>query len=66
MYAVVRAHWYILPRFFKYMKQRKELKKRIDSVRIGASNKTGIHGSSIVFQYFGQKKKTFSKLNINE
>ena len=66
MWAIVRAHWYIYPRFFEYVRQRKALKKLIDEVRIGPSNKTGIMRSSVVWQHFGLGKKTFSKLNIHE
>jgi len=65
MWAIVRAHWYILPRFFKYTKQRKALKKQIEEIRIGPSNKKGIYRKSVVWQFFGLKKKTFSKLKMN-
>lgn len=64
MWAIVRAHWYIFPRFFTFIAKRKALKELIDKNRIGPSNKKGIYNSSIVWQYFGRSKKEYSKLKL--
>ncbi len=66
MWAIVRAHWYIFPRLGHFIRQRKQLKDRIEEVRIDNSNRKGIYTSSIVWQYFVRSKKVYSKLNMHE
>lgn len=63
--SVARAHWYIFPRFFRILKQRKKLKIHIDKIRIGTSNMSGIYPKSIVASFFIFGKKTFQNLNFN-
>lgn len=64
-WAIARAHWFIIPKFFHFLQKRKNTKTIIEKMRIGNSNKNGLYRSSIVWQYFIKGKKTFSKLNYN-
>lgn len=64
-WAVVRAHWYILPRFFQFVKKRNSIKTLIKKHAIAPSNTTGILNKSIVYQYFVNGIKHFSQLPKN-
>lgn len=63
--SVVKAHWYIFPRFSKLLRQRQQLAKQINSIRIGASNMIGMYPKSIVASYFILGKKTFQNLSFH-
>lgn len=65
MWAIVRSHWYIFPRFFSLLDKRRSTKKIIDKYRIADYNRTGLYNKSVVFQYFLAAKKKFSELSSN-
>ena len=62
IWAIVRAHFYIYPRFFHIMKQRKYYKKIIQKHSIGEPTTTGFLKKSIVWEYFVKGKKTFTDI----
>jgi GT2 family glycosyltransferase len=62
IWAIVRAHFYIYPRFFHIMKQRKYYKKIIKKHSIGEPTTTGFLKKSIVWEYFVKGKKTFTDI----
>ncbi len=65
MYAIIRAHWYIIPRFFSLLDKRRSTKKLIQKYKRDSYNKIGIFNKSIVFQYFVKGKKQFSDISNN-
>jgi len=56
-YTILKAHFHFYGSLGKWLKRRRENKKRITH-----RNTTGIYPHSIVWQYFGKKKKTFPEL----
>ncbi len=65
VWAIVRAHWYIFPRFFSLLDKRRTTREMIKKYSIGKYNKTGLYRKSIVVQYFVAGKKKFSDLSAN-
>ena len=62
IWAIVRAHFYIYPRFFQIMKQRKYYKEIIQKHSIGEPTTSGFLKKSIVLEYFVKGKKTFTDI----
>ncbi len=62
IWAIVRAHFYIYPRFFSIMKQRKHYKEIIEKHSIGEPTTHGFFKKSIVWEYFVKGKKTFTDI----
>lgn len=56
--TIIKAHFHFYRDFGKWYKKRKQAQKLIDH-----RNKSGIYPKSIVWDFFGLRKKKFSKLN---
>jgi len=60
--AIIKSHWSFFPSFFKTNQKRSNNQKLIQQNRIGVKNENGVLNQSIVFQYFGKRKKMYSDL----
>ncbi|MEM8523504.1 MAG: bifunctional riboflavin kinase/FAD synthetase [Bacteroidota bacterium] len=61
--AIIKAHWYVFPRFRKTLKKRKKIYDRISKISINSQpNLSGRYDGSIVWQYYLNGKKEFKKL----
>ena len=63
IWAIVRAHWAFFGNLSELRKKRKHYQELIDKVSIQAhTNRAGIYPSSLIWQYYILRKKTFRHL----
>ncbi len=60
--AIVQAHWDFFPKLSQIREKRKSNKELIAKTSIAPPNMTGIYPKSIVWQYYGRRKKKFLDL----
>jgi riboflavin kinase/FMN adenylyltransferase len=62
IWAIIQAHFAFYGAFVSILKKRKQYSELIENQRIGVENKDGRYKKSILWAYFGRKKKKFSEL----
>ena len=62
IFAIIRAHFYIYPRFFGIVRKRKYYKHLILNASIAAPNTIGTFKGSVVWSFFIKRKKKFSDI----
>lgn len=62
IFAIIRAHFYIYPRFFSILKKRKQYNQLIATHKIGKPSTGGTFEGSIVLENFVKGKKRFSDI----
>jgi riboflavin kinase/FMN adenylyltransferase len=60
--SILKAHFSFYGNFFYFLKKRKQTAQIIENERIAPSNTAGILRGSIVWQYYVNKKKTFTEM----
>lgn len=63
--AIIKAHFYIYPRFGHIARKRADYQRRIEQVRIGKARHEGRYRGSIVWQYFVRQRRTFKQILKN-
>ena len=65
IWAIIRAHFYIYPRFGRIWKKRKHYNGLIEKYRIAEKNDAAFYKGSIIMDYFVKGKKQFNQIISN-